>query len=994
MRTAGAQIVLSALFLLVIVALTGNTASAQQLSLVETDKLRLLYFDPTTTYLVPRVIQTFHNSVDRQKSILGYESDEKITVLLTDFSDYGNAGANSVPSNSVVIDIAPILLSFETAAPAERLYTIMNHELVHISNTDQAAPVDNAFRRLFRGKVVATPEHPETILYQYLTAPRKTSPRWYLEGMAVFFETWMAGGLGRAQGYYDEMVFRAMVRDNVDFYDPLGLVSEGVRVDFQVGTNAYLYGTRFITYLAYTYSPEKVVAWAQRNEGSRRSYEEEFDRVFGKRLNDAWQDWIRFEKDFQTENLKAVREFETTEYESLSPEALGSVSRSYYDEQTNSLIAGFQYPGVVAHIGALSLADGSVTQIKEIKGPAIYQVASVAWDADSRTIFYTADNYAYRDLMAVDRDTGKSRMLQRDARIGELVFNKSDRSLWGVRHLNGYASLVRIPFPYAEWNLVRTFPYGTILYDMDISPDGTLLSGSFGNIDGKHSLQVHDINMLMDDKLEPVTSFNFGDTLPEGFVFSKDGRYLFGSSYYTGVSNIFRFEVATGELDAVSNAESGFFRPIPIDNENLIVYSYTGQGFMPARIKAQALEDVSAISVFGAKTIQKHPILQTWRAGSPDDVDAEERVISRGHYTAAQHLGLESIYPVVLGYKDSVSVGFKANFADPIRLDELNIGLAYSTDSNLPDDERPNVTIDYRHTVVSASPLAGTWRLSASLNGADFYDLAGPTKRSRKGNRFSVGYEKTLIYDAPRDLSLSIDLSHYSNMDRLPRYQNIPVTFDEMTTFSANLEYSNVRSSLGAVDGEKGFSWAIGSSADHINSDTIVKVLGNFDFGFALPWKHSSIWLRNAAGAAFGDPNDEFSNFFFGGFGNNYVDRGLIKRYREYYAMPGFELNELSGRNFHRAMLEWNLPPLRFRRVGTPGFYLTWARPALFVSHLTTNLDDSVNQDEKTSAGVQIDFRFTILSRLKMTLSLGYAKGIGSSSIIDNDEFMASLKIL
>jgi hypothetical protein len=29
-----------------------------------------------------------------------------------------------------------------------------------------------------------------------------------------------------------------------------------------------------------------------------------------------------------------------------------------------------------------------------------------------------------------------------------------------------------------------------------------------------------------------------------------------------------------------------------------------------------------------------------------------------------------------------------------------------------------------------------------------------------------------------------------------------------------------------------------------------------------------------------------------------------------------------------------------------------------------------------------------------MTLSLGYAKGFGNSSIMDDDEFMASLKIL
>ena len=38
--------------------LPGGQAAAQHLSQVETDRLRLLYFDPTETYLVPRVIQT------------------------------------------------------------------------------------------------------------------------------------------------------------------------------------------------------------------------------------------------------------------------------------------------------------------------------------------------------------------------------------------------------------------------------------------------------------------------------------------------------------------------------------------------------------------------------------------------------------------------------------------------------------------------------------------------------------------------------------------------------------------------------------------------------------------------------------------------------------------------------------------------------------------------------------------------------------------------
>jgi hypothetical protein len=262
-----------------------------------------------------------------------------------------------------------------------------------------------------------------------------------------------------------------------------------------------------------------------------------------------------------------------------------------------------------------------------------------------------------------------------------------------------------------------------------------------------------------------------------------------------------------------------------------------------------------------------------------------------------------------------------------------------------------------------------------------------------KGQSASVTYEKTLIYDQPRELDLKLDLSHYINLDRLPRYQNIEATFDELTSFVANLSYSHVRKSLGAVDDEKGFKWRVITAADYVNSDTIPKFFGNFDFGFALPWRHSSIWFRNSTGFALGEADDEFANFFFGGFGNNWVDSGEIKRYRREYAMPGFELDELFGRNFYRSMLEWNLPPVRFQNVGGSRFYLSWARPALFVTTLFTNFDNSTIRRNVSNVGTQIDFRFTILSRLNMTLSMGYAVGFGDG-VDSADEFMLSLKIL
>ena len=80
-------------------------------------------------------------------------------------------------------------------------------------------------------------------------------------------------------------------------------------------------------------------------------------------------------------------------------------------------------------------------------------MTSLAYDPDARTLFYTTDNAAHRDLMSLDPATRRTRLLQKDLRVGDLAFNRKDRSLWGIRHLNGLCTLVRIPAPYRQWVL-------------------------------------------------------------------------------------------------------------------------------------------------------------------------------------------------------------------------------------------------------------------------------------------------------------------------------------------------------------------------------------------------------------------------------------------------------------------------------------------------------------------------------------------------------------
>ncbi len=350
-----------------------------QLATLETDDLRLVYFGATQAYLVPHVARSFEASMGFQRRFIGFRPTEKVTILLTDFADVGNASASVVPRNSLIFEIAPLTFAYEGLYAAEPTSWITNHELVHIATSDQATKRERLFRGLFQGKVVPIPAQPETFLYSFLTTPRVLSPSWFHEGIAVFEETWMAGGRGRAQSAWDEMVFRSMVRDGSRFYDPLGLVSEGTRIDFQVGTNNYLYGTRFISWLAYQSTPERLLRWTVRREGSKATYASQFREVFGRSIPDAWQEWIAFEKKFQEKNLAAIRTYPTTPYRDLSRQALGGVSRAFYDPSARVLYAAFNHPGFLPHVGAISIDDGSVRRITEIKGPAGFSVASLAF---------------------------------------------------------------------------------------------------------------------------------------------------------------------------------------------------------------------------------------------------------------------------------------------------------------------------------------------------------------------------------------------------------------------------------------------------------------------------------------------------------------------------------------------------------------------------------------------------------------------------------------
>ncbi len=959
-------------------------ASGIDLTTLETRDLDLLYFDPVQTYLTPYIARSFENALQFHEKMFDWTPWERTTLLLKDFSDYGNAGARASPNNAVLLDVAPLSISMETFTPGERFFTIINHELAHVATMDVWNSQDAGWRKFLRGKPAPIQEHPESILWNFLSSPRNNVPRWYLEGSAVFFETWMSGGFGRAQGGYDEMVWRAKVRDDDKFYSPLGLESEGIAVDFQVGVNDYLYGSRFFLFLAHKFGPERTVEWLRRREGSKAYYAAQFKHVFGARLDEVWDEWIGFEHEFQKSNLARLEQFPLTRTVPISPNGLGSISRGYVDPATNSLVAAFRYPGTIGFVGRLDLATGKLTPLQEIKGMMLYKVTSLAFDQAARTAYYTEDNYAFRDLIAVNVDTGKKRMLLRDARIGDMVVNPADKSIWGIRHQNGFATIVRVPPPYEGFNQVHTFKYGEIPFDLDISPDGSLISASFGEVNATQTMRVWKLPDLQGGELVEVARLSMPPSVPEGFVFAPDGRTMYGTSYYTGVSNVVRFDVASQKYDIVSNASTGFFRPNPQPDGSLITYEYSGKGLQPVRMQPQVQEDLASVQFFGTKVVNEHPELKAWGVGSPAKIPLDDLILRHSKYNSSRRMKLAGIYPIVEGYKGAFSPGYFLHWEDPMQFSQINASFSVSPFNHMRDRDRLHATIELK---------ALNWTVKYRHNGADFYDLFGPVERSLRGDNLTISFDKATIYDPPRQLDIFGSAAVYTGLERLPNAQNI-ASPSSVAAFEVGAKYTNTRKALGGVDHEKGIEWRALADLDYSPSESLAfpKVYGGLSYGIPLPMANSSLWLYAHAGQSWGQRLHPLAAFYFGSFRNNYVDDRPEKRYREMESFPGFEIDQIAARRFGKVTGELNLPPVRFAEVGTPSFYLSYIRPAVFAGAMATQAPDGRNRTFE-NVGAQLDLNFTIALRLPMVLSLGTAAGFEDGHY-RKTEWMASLKIM
>src|SRR5688572_635099 len=304
------------------------------------------------------------------------------------------------------------------------------------------------------------------------------------------------------------------------------------------------------------------------------------------------------------------------------------------------------------------------------------------------------------------------------------------------------------------------------------------------------------VNNLLKGDATPEVLFDFAEWAPSNFVFSSDGKFLYGSSYYSGVSNIYRYDVARSQMQPLSNAQTGFFKPLPLTTDSLVVFAYSRQGFVPSMIPNAVPDSISAIRFLGNEIAAQRKEVQEWVPPSVPAVDRNALTAATGKYSTLRNFKLDNAYPVVEGYQDvdgnfGVAGGMRFNFSDRIGATGLDVTASYSPTENLDADERLHMRAVFRHW---------NWNVTGTLNRADFYDLFGPTRISRKGYSLAAQYQVNLLLDGPTSLNYILRAAGYGGLSTVPEFQDVAASYDRLATLSGDLVYKSLRRLLGAID--------------------------------------------------------------------------------------------------------------------------------------------------------------------------------------------------
>lgn len=508
---------------------------------------------------------------------LGQPYSDRTEIVLTDTSDASNGFASVLPYSAIVLYVtAPDDLSSLNEYD-DWLPMLMAHEQTHIVHIDQVAGIPALI-----GSVLGK---------QF--APNQLQPHWLLEGLAVYAESQLSGG-GRLRSTMFDMFMRADVLDHR--FATLDQITHVPR-RWPGATLWYLYGSKFVEFIAHTYGDSVFAAMAAdtADDVAPFAVNRPFHRVTGTTFTAAYAAFEaaaarRVQAQVARVYARGLREGRRLTFHGRGTSSPRFVPRHCW----SSLGAGgpaliyFRDDGHDTRgIALLEIGPGNTSREESLLVRSNGGNASFGPDcelvlqssAPSRRLHYFNDLYLLRRGTRAPGgwEGGKVRLTvgrrARDPDVshdGRFIAYVTDRAGTTTLRLAALTADERVE---NERPVFRSEPTEQV-FTPRFSPDDRFIAFGVWTRGGYRDLRIYD---RLTASMSTLWVDRATDQQPS---WSPDGRWLLFSSNRTGISNIYAWDTTGRRMKQLTNVRTGAFMPeVSPDGQQLVYVGYTSSGF-------------------------------------------------------------------------------------------------------------------------------------------------------------------------------------------------------------------------------------------------------------------------------------------------------------------------------------------------------------------------------------------------------------------------------
>lgn len=514
---------------------------------VETPHFTVHYHEPLG--LVARRVAAVAERAYANLSPLLDHAPSRTYIVLSDNSDSANGSATAIPYNTMrLFASAPEDITALNDYD-DWMTTLVTHEHTHVTHLDTIEGIPAIINQVL-GKVYP---------------PNSVQPRWFLEGLAVHEESRFTSG-GRIRSTIFDMFMRTDVL--TDGFLTLAQVSNAVD-RFPRGNVWYLYGSRFVDYVARTYGHDALTQMSHDygsqvvpygvNRTARRATGKTWVELYEEFRADQYARYGAQADEIRREGVVAGTNLTNHGQDARAPRFLDDDTLLYWSGDGRSR-------------SQLRMID---PRTGDVKGE-LDRVGGVAYSSphpDGRYVWYSAfathrDIYFFYDLYRYDRQTNERERLTEGMRAQEPDVSPNGRRV--VFTINGASTTHLAIADTADVTgtkriLLRSRRFEQV-YTPRWSPDGRTVAISKWRRGGYRDI------LLVDPDTGLVEAVTHDRAVDSGPCWSPDGRTLYFASDRTGVSNIYAYDLASGTTDRVTNVLYGAFSPAVSPNGRRLAY--------------------------------------------------------------------------------------------------------------------------------------------------------------------------------------------------------------------------------------------------------------------------------------------------------------------------------------------------------------------------------------------------------------------------------------